>query len=400
MKIMMASLSFEPDGISEYPGVNRYAIGLVKALTYRGIQVRVVTPMRGSQSPFERWNDIEIVRIKDTKSLFGRIGTVAFSNLLSFGVNLQHRPELFDDINLLQTDIPLPSRGPLLQAVPLVYVIHHTYRVWTGGDLLWTPMAIMAARNTAKAADAVVTPSQTVAQEASKEYDIPPSKIRAIYHGVDAGLFQPSSHARPYDEDSRSEILYVGLLEKRKGIAELLTAFTRVRAAEPRAKLILIGRGPERAKVIETCARFNLADSVLIRENLSDSELVLEIDRADVFVLPSMQEGFGFAAVEAMACGKPVVGFDTPINREVIGNGGILVPKGDSEALASAIRALITDPALARTLGATARRIVTERYDWKTTAEEYHKVYESFAAVERFSSRRNPSLKFFLGGGP
>jgi len=84
MKIMMASLSFKPDGISEYPGVNRYAIGLVKALTYRGIQVRVVTPMRGSQNPFERWNGIEIVRIKDTKSLFGRIGTVAFSNLLSF----------------------------------------------------------------------------------------------------------------------------------------------------------------------------------------------------------------------------------------------------------------------------------------------------------------------------
>src|SRR5205807_8168247 len=123
-----------------------------------------------SQRPVESWNGIEIVRIKDTKSLFGRMGTVAFANLLSFGINLQHRPKLFDDINLLQTDIPLPIRGPLLQAIPLVYVIHHTYRIWTGGDLLWTPVATMAARNAAKAADAVVAPSQTVAQEASKEY--------------------------------------------------------------------------------------------------------------------------------------------------------------------------------------------------------------------------------------
>ncbi len=384
MKIMMASLSFEPNGVSDYPGVNRYAIGLVKALTDRGIRVRVVTPMRRSQQPIESWNGIEIVRIKDTKSLFGRMGTVAFANLLSFGISLQQRPKLFDDINLVQTDIPLPIRGPLLQAIPLVYVIHHTYRIWAGVDFLWTPVAIMAARNAAKVANAVVAHSQTVAQEASKEYDIPPSKIRAIYLGVDAGLFQPSSPASPYDQDSRSEILYVGLLEKRKGVSELLTAFTWVHAEEPNAKLILIGSGPEREKVIETCARFNLADSVLIRENLSNSELALAIGRADIFVFPSMQEGFGLAAVEAMACGKPVVAFDTPINREVIGNGGILVPKGDAKALASAIRALIADPALARTLGATARGIVTERYDWKTTAEEYHKVYKSFGTVERF----------------
>src|SRR5437879_5845547 len=168
MKMLMVSLSFQPSGVSEYPGVNRYSIELAKALTNHGIQVRVVTPKHGSLPEVEAWDGIEIVRVKDTKSWFGRKGTVGFANLLSFGMNLQRKPKLFDDINLVQTDIPFPIRGRLLRTIPLVYVIFHTYRIWTGFDFLWTPVAIMAARQAARVADAVVAPSQTVARQACR----------------------------------------------------------------------------------------------------------------------------------------------------------------------------------------------------------------------------------------
>src|SRR5438034_7189826 len=94
-RLLMVTLSFNPGRVSAYPGVNRYSVSLVEALQARGFHTRVVTPLLENASSHEKWNGIEIVRLPDTRALFGRLGVLAEMNFVSFELNLLRHPELF-----------------------------------------------------------------------------------------------------------------------------------------------------------------------------------------------------------------------------------------------------------------------------------------------------------------
>jgi glycosyltransferase involved in cell wall biosynthesis len=157
-------------------------------------------------------------------------------------------------------------------------------------------------------------------------------------------------------------LLGVGRLVAQKGFDLLVGAFARVAPGFPDWRLLILGEGPERARLESLAARPGLAERVRLPGVSADPAPAYR--RASLFALPSRFEGFPNALVEAMACGLPVVAADCPSGpAEIVRHGvdGLLVPAGDEAALAAALARLMADPGARRALGDAARG-VTERF--------------------------------------
>jgi glycosyltransferase involved in cell wall biosynthesis len=117
-------------------------------------------------------------------------------------------------------------------------------------------------------------------------------------------------------------------------------------------------------------------------EGLSTEELVRQYNRAQLLVSPSLYEGFGLPAAEALACGTPVVATTAGALPEIVEEGvsGLLVPPGDAPPLANAIQVLLEDPERSRTMGTAGARRMRERFSWRRTAEETLSLYEEVLA--------------------
>ncbi len=179
---------------------------------------------------------------------------------------------------------------------------------------------------------------------------IEPLRPRVIYNGVDPAAFVPPAARTP-----TGRIVMVGRLEWEKGVDLGIAAFAQLRRHVPHARLRIVGDGSERQALEE------LADSLGVREAVEftgPTRRVPDMLRdADVLVLASRWEGFGFVLVEAMLMELATVSFDFPAAREIVVDGmtGLLAPEGDVEALSAALTALLTAPARVRDLGKAGR---------------------------------------------
>jgi glycosyltransferase involved in cell wall biosynthesis len=170
--------------------------------------------------------------------------------------------------------------------------------------------------------------------------------------------------------------LYVGLLERRKGIRDILSVLSIVSGTLPEVRLWIVGSGPEENLMKELCRRMGLSHCVDFLGNIGDEELVTRLNEADIFVFPSLQEGFGLALVEAMACGRPIVAYRYRTSVEIVGDGGILIPERDVASFAGAVIELTDNPAEARKLGEIGRKRASSLYSWPRTAREFASMYE------------------------
>src|SRR2546425_9626903 len=170
LQIGMIALSFSPGRVTPFPGVNRYSLSLANALISNDVELRVITPALGNVSRTEIWGKIEITRLQDSKTLFGRLGVLAEANFRTFELNLLRHSEIFEDCDVLHTDIPLPRMKMHWRHKPLVGVVHHVYRVWAGTDLLTVPFGVLYQRRALKQADGVVTPSHAAAEDTVNVY--------------------------------------------------------------------------------------------------------------------------------------------------------------------------------------------------------------------------------------
>jgi len=155
-----------------------------------------------------------------------------------------------------------------------------------------------------------------------------------------------------------------------------------VRALRP-ADLVVVGKARPNGAVRDTIARLGLGGAVRFVSGIDEQELVELYSQAELAVVPSLYEGFSFPAVEAMACGVPLVATTAGALPEVIGHdggSGLLVPPGDALALAAAIGRALDDPELRLRMGAEGRARVIDRYGWARAAEatvaEYRTVLE------------------------
>lgn len=209
--------------------------------------------------------------------------------------------------------------------------------------------------------------------------------LRVIHNGIPLDKFCPGPPSAALQEElglreDDQVVLVAGRLTPWKGHRTLLEAMRLVRARHPRARLLVLGAVTfwEAAYEEELRAKAHEEGVADIVQWLGFREDVAEILRlCSVFVLPSVEEPFGRALVEAMATGKPVIGTNSGGVPEVVADGssGLLVPPHDGAALAQAITRLLSNPTEAEDLGAAARRRANRYFDIHRVAREVQEVY-------------------------
>jgi glycosyltransferase involved in cell wall biosynthesis len=192
-------------------------------------------------------------------------------------------------------------------------------------------------------------------------YGIPVDKIRVVPEPIDLDLWTPLLAGVPRRMPAEFTVLCVAHMYPRKSLGTLLAAMARLRVAHPQARLRLVGQGPEEQHLRRLAARLGLGDTVAFLGHVPLPALAAEYANADVFCLPSRQEGFGIVYLEAMAAGLPVVACRSSAVPEVVADGdtGLLVPPLDPDALAVALARLADDAPLRHLLGAAGRRRAT-----------------------------------------
>jgi glycosyltransferase involved in cell wall biosynthesis len=218
--------------------------------------------------------------------------------------------------------------------------------------------------------------SAAVGQQLSEDFQVPARKIRVIHNGIPCDAYE-----RPADGSLRKMltrgtdcpvVLTAARLDRQKGHRFLLEAACQV----PEAIFVLAGSGPERP-VLEALARkLGVDDRVLFLGQRADIPALLA--SCDLFVLPSLYEGFPLSILEAMAAGRAVVATAVGGTPEAItdGESGLLTPPGDSAALAKAIREVLSDPSLAGKMGATGKARVRQQFSVGAMAQQVSQVYE------------------------
>jgi glycosyltransferase involved in cell wall biosynthesis len=202
----------------------------------------------------------------------------------------------------------------------------------------------------ARDAAAVVCPSQVTADELARWCRVD-AEVFVAPHGVDTGVFRPDEPHPGEDHaalaaldrrlaDGRQYVLFVGTLEPRKDVPTLVGAFASVAARHPDALLVLAGGDGWGVDAVEEAIGASGVGARILRTGYVRDETVPALLRsASAAVYPALYEGFGLPALEALACGVPLVTTSGTAMEEVAGDAAVLVPPGDREALADAIDA-------------------------------------------------------------
>lgn len=234
-----------------------------------------------------------------------------------------------------------------------------------------------AARN----ADLVVTVSHYSKKRIVELYRVDEERIRVVPNGVDPEKFKPTTISddvrEKYGLRDRQVVLFVGRLIPRKGLNYLVEAAKNVVKEKPDTAFVIVGNGPLRSQLAATLERLRIVDSFVFLGGITDEELSVVYNCADVFALPSIQEGQGIALLEAQASGKPAVAFDVSGVKEAVADGrsGLLVERCNSKMLGEAILKLLSDQALTERMGSAGRDFVLQNFTWDICAKKTLGVY-------------------------
>ena len=237
-------------------------------------------------------------------------------------------------------------------------------------------LALLERRN-ARRAPLVLSTSQYCIDRIRHHYGVPAERLALVPEGIDLELWQssgdPAALARLDVRREPFTVLCVARQYPRKRIVDLIEAFAVVSARESRARLVVIGDGPEHPALVQRVQERGLGGCVQLLGALpDDSEVRAWYGRASVFCLPSEQEGFGIVFLEAMASGLPVVSTTAAAIPEVVpdGEAGLLVPPRDPAALAEALLRLLQDPQLRARLR-DAGRLHARQFSWERVADRF-----------------------------
>lgn len=228
--------------------------------------------------------------------------------------------------------------------------------------------------------DALITPSNHSRTEISTHLPVSVDRIHVLPYGISAGFHllpveAVKSHLVRQFGLSSPYVLYTGALSTRKNIGRLLMAFSSLKGWIPDLRLVLVGQRTGKKAPVESILRQEgLSGSVMLTGSVSNSDLAALYNGCELFVFPSLYEGFGLPPLEAMACGAPVVCSNTSSLPEVVGDAALMVNPIDTQALADAMREVLTHAELR----AEMRRkglLRARRFSWKRNAEETMEVY-------------------------
>lgn len=276
---------------------------------------------------------------------------------------------------------------------PTVATIHHPITVDRDMELAAAPnwfrrlkvkrwysflrMQIRVSRQLSK----IITVSECSKQDISREFAVSPKKFRVVPNGINTDYFYPLSGV----ERKPHHLLVTNSADTPlKGLKYLLLAIDAIRKKRP-VHVTVIGKPKQDGLIERQIGELGLQDNVHFTGRIADSAFAHYYAEATMAVIPSLYEGFGMPAGEAMACGVPVISTTGGALPEVVGDAGILVPPGDSGALEASILSLLDHPERRAALGQAGLRRVSESLTWEHAAKKTVAVYQE----EIHAHRRN-----------
>ncbi len=386
MRILMINYEFPPLGGGG--GVASYQIA--QALAAREHEIDVLTTA---------WQDLPGEETVDGLTIFrvpvlgrGDLATASIVSMLSFlpsGVARGLRTLRKKRYDIVNTHFAIPS-GPTGVALSRIF---RTPQVLTiiGGDIYdptkrWSPsnnvLLRAVVRRVLNSSAQIIAISQDIKDRAQRDLRCQ-TKIEVIHYGLMPPQFEPKSRQELGIPLNEVVLISVGRLIKRKALGDVLLALSRLQ--ERRFRLLIVGEGPEEENLRDLAQRLGISSRVDFMGAIWGARKFQYLAAADMFVLPSIHEGFGLVFLEAMYCGLPVItsssGGQTDFLQE--GKTGFLIPVGDAQGLAEAILRVANDEGLRRQMSDFNKEYV-KRFHISHVAERYEAL---FSEVLRRSPR-------------
>jgi glycosyltransferase involved in cell wall biosynthesis len=337
---------------------------------------------------------------------FALMCTAGFPEPLTFSLRLRkvlaQRPGEFDIVHDNQC-FGSGILGLMEDGWPLVATLHHPITVDRDLELSHAPHVfrrltlrrwygfLRMQMRVARQLPSIITVSESSKRDVVQQMGVKADRMSVVPVGVDHLRFRPM----PEVERVPGRLMTTASADvPLKGLVPLLEAVAKVRARRP-VELVVVGKPRPQTRVGQTIARLGLEPVVRFVSGVSDEEIVRLYNQAQVAVVPSLYEGFSLPAIEAMACGTPLVATTGGALPEVVGESGqtgLLVPPGDPDALAGALLTALDDEGLRARLGEAGRQRVLQRYTWRACAEgtvdAYYSLLESRQAEGLTAGRR------------
>ncbi len=269
--------------------------------------------------------------------------------------------------------------------LPLVTTLHHPItsdlriavraaRRWWQKLLIhrWHSFLFMQ-KQVVKRLHNIVTVSETSRQDIARDFGIQPAGISLVYNGIDTGEFRPLPDV---ERNPRRLMATASADAPLKGLRYLLRSYARLLKDYPDLELLVVGKPRPGGDTERLLRRLQIEDRVQFVSAISTEQMVRYYAEASIAVVPSVYEGFGLPAGEAMACAVPVVSTRGGALPEVVGDAGELVPPKDVDALTAAIAGLLDDEERRRELGRKGRERIDSLFCWRVTARHMGLYYQ------------------------
>lgn len=379
MKIAFITLGFSPYRAS---GLDLSGERLIQGILEKGHQVSVIAGYRGNIQETSQHPNLRIHRIPIGNSDWIGFGYRAAAKITEL--------EPFDIVHFWDIHFGWSYRRHFVGSLQHSFQqrinslgspsLNTSYRWWVKYIYYLTAKYVFETP-TINRASGLLAGSKTSCDEFVKEYNLSENRIKIARHGIDTDFFKPIQDTLQWRkklgiEPGETVILFAGFITPRKGLEYVAQAMPFI---QPKPKLLIIGRWRSetyRNKIMMSMQPF--LDQVVELGFVEDQDMPYYFSLADVYVSTSLLEGFGLPLGEALACGTPVVAFDSGSVAEVMGPGGVLVPQRDPEALSKEISALLQDESLRLELGAAGKEYVIKEFSLASMVKSTLEAYEQF----------------------
>ncbi len=374
MKITIISPVFPYPNRGILGGIERVVENLSIFLKKLNHNVKIVTTYWNGGNRYDKYKEIPILRVKDSKSIFGKLGSIFLFNSFSFGLNILRKKNFTfyrdSDIIILSFVFGF-TRFFKFKRIPVISIFYHYENPRSIGDYLNLPFYNYLAKKQFSKHKNIITASESSKKQVIDFYDVKSEYIKFIPYGINLERFNPKNHNPEIkNKFGNSILLYVGAFYERKRIPILLKAMTNIIKQIPEAHLILIGTG----QMLDYCKKFSkllgIDQNVTFLGFVKDDLIRKYYASSEIFILPSELEGYGLVILEAMASGTPVICANKPPMSKIIENGGRTFKLNNSNDLSKKIIMLLNDREELSKLKRNALLIV-KKYEWNHIIKIY-----------------------------
>lgn len=365
MKIAIIADLFPPRWIG---GTEIATYNTAKSLAARGHEVHIITALDEELDPVSRVDGFTIHRLPLIKTPRCRvnIGYIIWWGSV-FRVIKGIKPDIVH-VQDLQRGVPAYLAKKIL-GIPFV--------VWGQGDDVygtWFGKSVIAPLVLMHAATVIALSEQMKKVMIA----IAPCKVSIVPNGIFLDQFRSQQERDDLKERDTKTIIFVGRLREVKGVRYLIDAMKIIHAADPEVKLIIIGEGEERQLIERRIIEYGLEHCITLTGAIPNEEVSTFLATSDIFLLPSLSEGFGIVIIEAMAAGLPIIASRVGGIPDLITDGkeGFLVEPKNPQQIAERVLYLINEEFLRKEIS-LKNRSIAEKYDWSLITQQLEEIYKN-----------------------